>query len=63
MPNQSRPEPIHEEDPETLDAIALGIAQLDAGSGIPVEDVRREFFRVAVREAIEQADRGTHRRQ
>jgi len=58
MPNHPDIEPIEDEDPKTLAATAMGASQLDAGSGIPIEELRREFFRTAVREGIEQADRG-----
>jgi len=39
------PELIEEEDDRTLAAIEAGIAQLDAGMGIPLEEVRRELAR------------------
>ena len=37
------PEPTEREDAETLAAIAEGIEQLDAGHGVPIEELRKEF--------------------
>jgi len=37
------PELTEDEDAQTLAAIGEGIAQLDAGLGIPLEEVRREL--------------------
>jgi hypothetical protein len=37
------PELIEEEDAKTLAAIEVGVAQLDAGLGIPLEEMRREL--------------------
>jgi predicted transcriptional regulator len=39
------PELTDEEDPQTLAAIDEGIAQLDDGRGIPLDEVRRELVR------------------
>jgi hypothetical protein len=39
------PELTEEEDAQTLAAIEQGVAQLTAGQGIPLEEVRREFVR------------------
>jgi len=39
------PEMTEEETDQTLAAIDAGIAQLDAGQGIPLEEVRRELAR------------------
>jgi predicted transcriptional regulator len=39
------PELTDEADAQTLAAIAEGIAQLDAGQGIPIEEVRGELAR------------------
>lgn len=39
------PELTDEEDAQTLAAIEEGIAQLDAGHGIPLEEVRQELVR------------------
>jgi hypothetical protein len=42
-----RPEPqlTDEENEETLRAIDTGISQLDAGEGIPLDELRRELAR------------------
>ena len=37
------PELTEQVDAETLAAIAEGIEQLEAGEGIPIEDLRKEF--------------------
>jgi len=37
------PELTEEEDAQTLAAIEIGIAQLDAGLGLPLEEVRKEL--------------------
>ena len=37
------PELTEEEDIETLAAIAKGVEQLNAGQGIPLEEVRKEL--------------------
>jgi hypothetical protein len=39
------PELIEEADAQTLAAIEDGIAQLDAGHGIPLEEIRKELAR------------------
>ena len=39
------PELTEKEDEQTLAAIEEGIAQLDAGKGVPLEAVRRELAR------------------
>jgi hypothetical protein len=39
------PELTAEEDSQTVAAIVVGIAQLDAGEGIPLEEVRKELAR------------------
>jgi hypothetical protein len=39
------PELVDEEGPETLAAIENGIAQLDAGQGIPLVELRRELLK------------------
>ena len=41
--DQPVPELTEHEDAKTLAAIAEGIAQLDAGQGIPLEQLRSEF--------------------
>ena len=43
--NFDQPEPrlVEEEDAATIAAIEEGLAQLDAGQGIPLEELRREF--------------------
>jgi hypothetical protein len=38
------PELTEQEDAATLQAIEEGITQLDAGQGIPVEELRQEFL-------------------
>jgi hypothetical protein len=37
------PELTEQEDAQTLRAIAAAIAQLDAGEGVPLDEVRREL--------------------
>jgi len=37
------PKLTKEEDPRTLSAIEAGIAQLNAGEGIPLEDLQHEL--------------------
>jgi predicted transcriptional regulator len=39
------PELTEAEDAQTLSAIEEGIAQLDAGQGVPIEEVRKELAR------------------
>jgi predicted transcriptional regulator len=39
------PELTEEEDAQTLAAIETGLAQLDAGLGIPLEELREELAR------------------
>jgi predicted transcriptional regulator len=41
--DQPVPELMEEEDAETLAAIAEGVEQLEAGHGIPLEELRKEF--------------------
>jgi hypothetical protein len=41
--DQPVPELTEHEDTETLAAIAEGVEQLEAGQGIPLEEVRKEF--------------------
>jgi predicted transcriptional regulator len=39
------PELTEQEDEQTIAAIAEGVEQLDAGRGIPLEELRKEFVR------------------
>jgi len=39
------PELTQEEDAQTLAAIEVGIVQINAGQGIPLEEVRRELVK------------------
>jgi hypothetical protein len=43
--DQPAPELTEQEDSQTLAAIQNGVSQLDAGQGIPLEELRKELDR------------------